>query len=279
MQRPDQFTIDPYNHLSNGLVLAALGNMGGSAHHHDSARHGFHGTLQNMEIGDWQWGNGINRACLNLGGSNEYVTYGNQSVLDFKPNLDDFTLSTWVKINSGVAGTIISRGNSGSRQYQLYTSSNILYAKIGGTSTNYGNASDGTWHHVALRSYDPGIQSFRMYIDGAESGSAYGGSATANVSTLIGARRNSSDADYGYVLTGRLADAMIWNRALSVPEIQQLADPSNVMLSGLIMPPVRKWFRVAPSVAASGRIMSSLAQHGGLVDSGGIVGPGGGLAG
>jgi len=40
---------------------------------------------------------------------------------------------------------------------------------------------------------------------------------------------------------------MAWNRALSLPEIQQLADPSNMMLSGLILPPRRKWWPVVSS--------------------------------
>ena len=38
-------------------------------------------------------------------------------------------------------------------------------------------------------------------------------------------------------------------------------------------------FAIAPEVAVSGRIMSSLANAGGLVGKGGIAGPGGGLAG
>jgi hypothetical protein len=42
---------------------------------------------------------------------------------------------------------------------------------------------------------------------------------------------------------------MLWGRAISPSEIQQLADPSNVMLSGLILPPTRRLWGVGGGIA------------------------------
>ncbi len=44
---------------------------------------------------------------------------------------------------------------------------------------------------------------------------------------------------------GDISDVLLYDRALSPSEIQQLADPSNVMLSGLIVPAQRKVWSVA----------------------------------
>ena len=51
-------------------------------------------------------------------------------------------------------------------------------------------------------------------------------------------------ANWGTYLPGEFADPGIWNRALSASEISALAVPSNVMLSGLILPPRRRLFAV-----------------------------------
>ena len=55
----------------------------------------------------------------------------------------------------------------------------------------------------------------------------------------------------------QFADPMIWRRGLCPAEIQQLADPSNVMLSGLIEPIVRRawWFTGGAGASIIPRIM------------------------
>ena len=55
---------------------------------------------------------------------------------------------------------------------------------------------------------------------------------------------NSSEYSVAYAGTG-CSDFVLYDRALSTAEIQQLADPSNTMLSGLILPPRRMVWPVA----------------------------------
>ena len=60
-----------------------------------------------------------------------------------------------------------------------------------------------------------------------------------------------------FVWDGIIGDPLIHSRHLSSPEIQQLADPSNALLSGLILPPRRRWWPVvsAPTPATSRNII------------------------
>jgi len=62
----------------------------------------------------------------------------------------------------------------------------------------------------------------------------------------IGIQKTTSQL---YPFLGQISDPFIHNRALSPAEIQQLADPSNVMLSGLILSPKRRIFSVAGGAA------------------------------
>jgi hypothetical protein len=73
---------------------------------------------------------------------------------------------------------------------------------------------------------------------------------------------------------GRIGDVMLWDRALSPGEIYKI--------SRRTWQPIRPRSTTVASVAeevATGRIMSSLIQRGGLVNIGGLVGQGGGLVG
>jgi len=70
--------------------------------------------------------------------------------------------------------------------------------------------------------------------------------------------------NYGF--TGQLADVMLHGRVLTPPEIQALADPSNVMLSGLILPPRRRLWAVGSGGATvEASLSESLAAGDSLV--------------
>jgi hypothetical protein len=82
-----------------------------------------------------------------------------------------------------------------------------------------------------------------IYIDGALSlGTFFSDHGYAVVSSV----------GKNYAATnGWIADAMIWSRVLAASEISALADPSNVMLSGLILPPRRRLFAAATAATTS----------------------------
>ena len=74
---------------------------------------------------------------------------------------------------------------------------------------------------------------------------AVGTTSPANRELQVGELGAFTDIDLS------VRDPVIYNRALSLAEIQQLADPSNVMLSGLIQTK-RKWWPTAPATGFTG---------------------------
>ena len=86
-----------------------------------------------------------------------------------------------------------------------------------------------------------------LYVNGQYVASNSRTHTVANTTLDLG-RYGDSTPNYFDCSVG---DPMLHNRALTIPEIQQLADPSNVMLSGLINPPRRKWWPVVSGAAPS----------------------------
>ncbi|RLI96724.1 MAG: hypothetical protein DRO99_03975, partial [Candidatus Aenigmatarchaeota archaeon] len=160
-------------------------------------------------------------------GDDDYVSLGQPEYLNFSPDQDEFTISAWIKIDSGKTGTIIGKGgeNNAERQYQILIAADDLRAAIGGTNlVGGGSVNDGTWHHIVGRNYDEsGIKKFRFYVDGVEDDTTItSGSATNNFDVLIGARRDTSNHDYAFMFNGSIDDLMIFNRSLTPSEIQSL---------------------------------------------------------
>lgn len=160
----------------------------------------------------------------------DYVSLGQPSELSLDPT-KDWSIACWVRTESNTAyGTFVGKGDgAGPRQAQLtYGSPGPPYqlqAIVGGTFYVTGVVgADGLWHHCALVNYDDaGTQRFQMYQDGAIAGSAQAsGTNTQAVDVLIGARRNSGNTGAAFVMQGDLADVRIYNRILSLPEIQTM---------------------------------------------------------
>lgn len=205
--------------------------------------------------------------------------------------------------------TLIAAGGEPSDPVRAAAVSSAAFS-LADTSTGF---FSGVWHHAA------GVwlstSSIKVYIDGGSEGTDTTlVTPTASDRTSIGRLGDSTPSLY---MSGRIAEAAIWdNRALILAEIVRLAKglsswymhpsdlvgywplwghtPNALDLSGsgnslahfnspqianhapvnLFTP---KWAATAP--LPGGRIMSSLAHHGGLVGQGGIAGYGGGLAG
>jgi len=178
------------------------------------------------------------------------------------------------------------------------------------TTTGY---SANTLHHAAA--VFTSASSLQSFIDGDGSG-AYGSSAnptpTGLDTTSIGRRGVLTPIQY---MSGHIAEAGIWNVALTQAEIDLLAaghPPSDIRPSNLvdhwlseessnpekglinsnnmsvigairsnhprIIRPTAQIISFPTAAAPAGRIMSSLANHGGLAGKGGLAGQGGGLA-
>jgi hypothetical protein len=246
-------------------VFGGLGFRGSdkTTHYRDSSPYGNHGTLTGMDAAtDWQYDNTIQRPCVDFT-PNEYITLGTKATL--KPTLQ-ITYACWANVDtaySGQVGLIGDLGASGDRGAWMaistsdpYSSTMTAYVAINATtlySVTTATITTSTmlnaWAHYAM-TFSPTL-GLSIFMNGVLVGSnavSPPSSIYANgLPVIIGSRGDLS----GYFMLGKIADPTLHNRALSLPEIQQLADPSNVMLSGLILPPRRKWWAVPSGTPAT----------------------------
>lgn len=259
-QRPPEFTLNPNSQLAQGLGVAGLGRLKGSTRYQDSSAFGNHGMLTNMDPAtDWVWSNTLSRNCV-VCAQSDLVTVPYRSMLF--PGLT-FSFAVW--INSSItdytsSGYIIGQYTTAgdNRQWALRINSTgdvfgIVVSATGtstATSTDTSQAVQTGWNHVA----------FNVTWTDANSNSYwdfyYDGVYKQQLTVTKGFVNRSTSLDIGGItgnansFLGGVADPLYYpQRRLTAEEIRQLADQSNVMLSGLIQPPQRKWWPVVSSVS------------------------------
>lgn len=249
LERPDSFRLNPFHPLANGLVFAGLGNMAGTTHYHDSSLYGNHGVVQNYATGTWS--RAIARAAVQLNGSNQWA-----NIPDNVSNVSGFgsvwSCAAWCRLEEDASA---DSGVFGDPQIWLDVQAGPVW-RIGiqGPDVLYSDTSadiSGTWVHIGV-TYD--AAKYSWYLNGHADGTD---AAAANSFTFdtIGAINDGASKFFD----GAIADPMIWCTVLCESQFAQLADPSNVMLSGLILPPRRKLWPVTSGAAAS--IIPRIMHH------------------
>jgi len=199
----------------------------------DSGYGGNPGTLQSGA--SWVVG-AISNAVHLDGTTNGYASLPSGLV----SALNDFTLSTWVKVDANATWARVFDFGSGTGTYMF------LAPASGGGSVRYaittsggggeqqlnraGNLSTGVWHHLAVTlSGSTGV----LYVDGVPADTNL--SMTLKPSSLGGTTQNyigkSQWPDPN--LTGSVDDLRIYSRALSATEVGGLANPVPPAPAGL----------------------------------------------
>ncbi len=198
---------------------------------YDRSGKGNNGTLTNgPTVTEGKAGQG-----LHFDGSDDRINYGNISAL--KPSFP-FTITAWVK---GTSGAVFSNGKgeyfcSPATPYSDNYSGVVFYMNGGIAGGNGGgqsagsrferaasvSAADGEWHHIAA--VLQAGNNINLYKDGSLNNGSYddGTATTIGYDTrpaLVGA---SYGCGYLYPANGRIDEVRIYNRALSVSEIQAL---------------------------------------------------------
>ncbi|MFL6180501.1 MAG: PQQ-dependent sugar dehydrogenase, partial [Actinomycetes bacterium] len=200
-------------------------NEGSGASAADASGNGLAGTLTNGAT----WGTGRNAGAVLLDGSNDFVELGNPSLLQLTGSM---TVSAWVNAAAFPVddAAVVSKRASGEVGYQLdltvdrgpRTIGFKLTNGSGGTMFRYGATAlqAGTWYFVS-GVYNAATSELHVYLNGQlDDGTLLGTvtasqqNSTANVN--IGRRPTGN----GFNFNGRLDDVRIYNRALSVAEIQ-----------------------------------------------------------
>lgn len=259
--RPEYFDLGTNSQLAQGLVFAGLGRFSGSTHYHDSSLYGNRGTLTNMDPAtDWVWDSFLGRWVLDFDGANDYVSL---PAINFA---GAFSISLWFKFagtpdNTGMIGNYDTPSSRawciavGNTPTDTAGTIQFLYQRTGSTYTagdrviTTGTYNDSRWHHCTCRFVPSTFGD--IWIDGVLAAVNTTSVPTAVASNTYGTRIASYDD--GFYFAGQLTDQLIHDgRAISTSEIQQLANPSNTMLSGLVLPPKRRlWAAVVGGAPAT----------------------------
>lgn len=223
-QRPDLFQLERNHPLAKGLVFAGLGSNPGGMTMLDASAHKNHGTLTNMtpstdwvfvpELGRWGIGPlGVGYVAFNLGP----FTSGTFACW-FGSDTTGSTYQGLLAFSNDVTHIRLSTADAGTRVYVLsgaYPANTLYHLCV-------------TWNATSYSSYANGTQIASNVADTAW---------TSKVFKMLGCIQYSAADTYHPIV-----DPVFYNRALTPNEIADLADPSNVYLSGLIAGrPRRRW--------------------------------------
>jgi len=162
--------------------------------------------------------------ALDFDGSNDYINFGNTNNFE---RTDSFSYSFWIKTNSTTNYiTIMSKTPYGSwhGMETFVFNGKIRFYLIGtGEQLDVSSTSDintGTWKYVVITyNGNSNASGVKIYVDGVESSSGTGTLTTSIVNSnnfQVSCRAGAYNCFYGII-----DEVAIWNRALSVEEIQE----------------------------------------------------------
>ncbi|HWP40705.1 MAG TPA: LamG domain-containing protein, partial [Tepidisphaeraceae bacterium] len=161
---------------------------------------------------------GRNGSALVFDGVNDWVTIADSSSLDLTAAM---TLQAWVfPISSTGKQDVIIKEGVGTEMYNLYARSDNGGAEANVHVNGANRMAEGaalplnTWSHLAA-TYDGAT--LRLFVNGALSASL---SVAGLITTSDGPLRIGGNSLWGEYFAGRIDDVRIYNRALSVSEIQ-----------------------------------------------------------
>ena len=196
----------------------------------DATTHSKAGNL----LGYWRndgissWADRRGWSYLNFDGTGDTISLG-AGKFNFDSDADDFTISIWAKYNGSSQGILISRAYDSGEGWEISSgSSSRLYFNVGGATANWTGTDgsgaghqDNTWHLYTLVNYDDsGTQKFIGYVDGVSRATGTSGSEDVGLTyhTRIGGRDHGAGS-LQEPFTGDIAQASVYNKALSVSEV------------------------------------------------------------
>ena len=193
----------------------------------------------------------INKKAISLDGTNDHVLISDQDNFSFTNGSNDlpFSISAWVYVGdiSSDDGPFISKANfttggnewlfkHGNGKLQFFLYDNISSAAGDSIRTQAPSAtlSDATWHHVVATYSGNGSQTgIKVYTDGSQTTSTQSANGSysrlRNTSTpvVIGATQDLANANR--VFEDRIADCVVFNKELTLAEVQEIYNSGNVM--------------------------------------------------
>ena len=201
--------------IPSGLVAGYPFEEGSGATTVDVSGYGHTGTLSGPA---WSTQGKFNKA-LSFDGTNDWVTISDSAWLDLTNRM---TLEAWVypTVLSGWQ-TILLKEQPSELIYAMYANSDANvpngHVYISGSEQHAAGTAQlaaNSWSHVALV-YD-GAQ-LRLYVNGTQVGSK---AQTGNITTSTGVLGIGGNSVWGEYFKGRMDEVRVYNRALSLAELQ-----------------------------------------------------------
>jgi len=241
--RPNTFRLNPYSPLHHGLVFAGL-RPTNALFRDDSPQANHADSTQNItdaqnSIGPY----GQSTVLFDPRNSSKYFEM--RAAVFQRLVQQQFSVSVWATFtgitNDSSEFTIISQWPSGQRNVLLRYDANAndvefftyTSSQVGGGCDISTAFEDREYHHICAR-YDGAEMA--MYFDGVKNATTF--AQTGNLGEGSTPSQCRIGVYSGDSYQGALSDLLIYDRALAEEEILQLADPSNAMISGLIVPSV-----------------------------------------
>ena len=234
--------INPSHPLAQGLIAAWLMNEGGGGNIYDISSNNNTGAFQGSPAPSWNAGQF--GSALSFNGSSTYLS--NTTFSQLYP----LSISVWVNYVIGSDGGVLSFRNENVNPYngwclEIFSSTIYFVVNTGASiNTTYPFVS-GQWTHLALTM----TSSFAaiLYANGVPIASgAFTTPLVPAVPLYIGSRHD------GFQFDGLIDTPLIYNRALSAAEIQQLyaqpfcfMQPRKQLISRSAAPAVTNTYGVA----------------------------------
>ena len=255
MDRPCQFLINYGHPLALGNVFLGLGGPAGvgSTLYQDSSLYRNNGALTNMVPGtDWVWNTFLGRWVLDFHGANPRIVF----------SLKSSTGTTWSQ-----SAWFFARSSPSYGAVSDFMLGRLAWAWLNGSPSHIGIWDVGwknlfiapplnTWNHMLLVS---SAGKHQLWLNGVA------GSVVSGVSvSLGGAAAIGNLVDLSYPFDGFISDLLVYDGDKS-SFAPILADPSNALLGGLLMPPKRRYYRIGGGTTYHGYPYPILApMHGGF---------------
>lgn len=209
-------TVSAASASTSGLVAAYSFDEASGATVVDASGKGNHGTFSSTTrtTGKTGYGN-----ALSFNGTSDWVTVNDSASLDLTNSM---TLEAWVYPTTTMSSwrSVLLKEQSVGLAYALYANSDsnqpVASLNIGSDQNLSGGSAlaANTWVHLAA-TYDGGTQ--RLYVNGSQIASK---TQTGNITVSSGALRIGGNSVWSEFFKGRIDEIRIYNRALSVSEIQ-----------------------------------------------------------
>jgi hypothetical protein len=264
IERPDHFVLNPEHFATANIEMALLGHRAGGERWDDSTAYDRHGTIANASLNTaWQRWHG--RWSVAADGIDDYMDFGN--ILNDVWTGDSFsgacriytTLSghTWCLCKIGDVH-VTPAENQRQWRFAVQSTGQVDFAWYGQLDTSMYRVHWSTdtipsnvWTHIAV-SYNASAavdSRVSLWINGISVANAVVYSKGSTGAIQAGTARLGSGRFLGSVGATpaptlcsecRIADLIVYRGLIPSTVVQTLADPTDAMLGGLIVSPVRR---------------------------------------